>query len=348
MDRIVIDAGGTKFPTVALTLTSNSAYFASLLSGEWKESADGEDEIFLDRDPVAFGKLLDYMRQGMIRVEDIDANVLILAEFLGIDKLLLAVKVRWYCNIGKGPVAAESDEAIAASFDEVHGGISKALSKGLFPFFLEQDDVNAEKDLAVMTVHTDDIQVVVREIKNGNLGPTIGCGDVFGALNGLHRNGYTSFGDPIERDLSFNQRESISFYRRRHSTMRIGDATSIFIPPHDENEKRRANAAKQFAVYIMNEADHTAWIIAPAEFIRGADQEVDEDNDISHPYSVATIENEDFYFWLERHNFTIPEIGYLLLGNKMFQKYINYLSRGLRVKCEIQIYSRLSSVQNEE
>lgn len=34
----------------------------------------------------------------MIKVEDIDADVLALAEFLGMERLLLAVKVRWYHN----------------------------------------------------------------------------------------------------------------------------------------------------------------------------------------------------------------------------------------------------------
>ena len=75
------------------------------------------------------------MRRGLIKVEDVDIGVLILAEFLGLERLILAAKVRWYCNIGKGPVSAESDEAIAVAFDEVHGGISKAISHGLFPFF---------------------------------------------------------------------------------------------------------------------------------------------------------------------------------------------------------------------
>ena len=336
--RIVIDVGGTKFLTVALTLTSNSTYFASLLCGDWRGLEDG---IFLDRDPVAFGKLLNYMRQGMIEVEDVNPDVMILAEFLGLDRLLLAVKVRWYCNIGKGPAAAESDDAIAALFDKVHGGISTAISNGLFPLFLKQDDVHAEKDLAIMTV-SDDMQVIVHEIVNGNPGPTIGCGGIFGALNGLHRNGYTLPGNRMRRDLAFNHRESIPFSRRRHSRMRIGDATSIFIPTRDEIDRRRDNAAKQFAVYIMNEAERQVWILAPAGFIRVAGEEVDEVNDISNPYSVATIqeeEDDELYFWLERHNFTTPEMW--ILGNEVFQnEYINFLSRGLKTKCNIQIYSR--------
>ena len=125
--RIVVDVGGTKFLTAAETLTSNSTYFTSLLRGDWSKSAfhghhGEEDDIFLDQDPVAFGRLLEYMRRGMIKVDDVDIDILILAKFLGLDILILAAKVCWYCNIGKGPVSAKFDEDIAATFDEVHGG----------------------------------------------------------------------------------------------------------------------------------------------------------------------------------------------------------------------------------
>ena len=84
------------------------------------------------------------MQRGTIKVDDAKNNVLILAEFLGLDRLILAAKVRWYCNIGKGPVSAEqSDKDIAAAFNGVHGGILKAISDGLFPFFLKQDDARS-------------------------------------------------------------------------------------------------------------------------------------------------------------------------------------------------------------
>jgi hypothetical protein len=99
-DRIVIDVGGTKFVTATQTLKSNSTYFTSLLSGQWMESSsnndNGQELLFLDQDPVTFGKLLGFMRRGMIKIEDIDIDVLLLAEFLGLERLLLGVKVRWY------------------------------------------------------------------------------------------------------------------------------------------------------------------------------------------------------------------------------------------------------------
>jgi len=70
---VTLNVGGTKFITSASTLTNNSAYFDSLLSGNW---ADSQNEIFLDRNPIAFAKLLDYMRDNIIKVEDIDTHVL--------------------------------------------------------------------------------------------------------------------------------------------------------------------------------------------------------------------------------------------------------------------------------
>lgn len=55
-DRITLDVGGTKFVSAASTLTANSTYFASLLSGNWCDDANDCDEIFLDQNPVPFEK----------------------------------------------------------------------------------------------------------------------------------------------------------------------------------------------------------------------------------------------------------------------------------------------------
>ncbi|KAL7523553.1 hypothetical protein ACHAXR_000232, partial [Thalassiosira sp. AJA248-18] len=149
-DRVTLDVGGTKFVAAASTLTQNSAYFKTLLSDiNWSESNDGVEGVFIDQGPEAFGKLLAYMRRGLIKVEDIDSDVLALAEFLMMEKFLLAVKARWYVNIGKGPVLYRDDEAEGSSFDEElaaalfdqeHGGVLKAISAGLFPQFLKQNE----------------------------------------------------------------------------------------------------------------------------------------------------------------------------------------------------------------
>ena len=238
--RIVVDVGGNKFLTATKTLTSNSTYFASLLRGDWSESAthDGKEDVFLDQDPVAFGKLLIYMQRGMIKVDDVDIDVLTLAEFLGLDRLILAAKVCWYCNIGKGPVSAKSDEDIAAAFDEVHGGISKAISNGLFPFFLKQDDVNADKDYAVITVFLEDEVEPAVFVDKMNDTPitSIDCGGIIGACNRLQAEGFTLPGRTLNVDAAYTGDGLISymsFSRRRHSAIRSGNATAIFIPTRD-------------------------------------------------------------------------------------------------------------------
>jgi len=75
-----------------------------------------------------------------------------------------------------------------------------------------------------MTVSIGSMNVVVNEIVNGTTtGPTIDC-------YGLHANGYTTFGDRLHRVFPYTHRHSLSFTRRRHSTIRIGDATHILIP----------------------------------------------------------------------------------------------------------------------
>lgn len=208
------------------------------------ESSSNDDgqELFLDQDPVTFGKLLGFMRRGMIKIEDIDIDVLILAEFLGLERLLLGVKIRWYCNIGKGPVDLESDEAIATAFDRVHGGILKAISNNLFQYFHEQDNVKAEMDRAIMTIYGGGSlgkAVSVNKIVNGTCGEPIVCGGLFGALNGLHASGFTSPGKKLKRDFTYNNRVLYSFSRRRHSAIRTCDATSIFILTQDEIKARR-------------------------------------------------------------------------------------------------------------
>ena len=364
--RIVVDVSGTKFLTAAETLTSNSTYFASLLRGNWSESAfhghhGEEDDIFLDQDPVAFGKLLGYMRRGMIKVDDVDIDVLILAEFLGLDRLILAAKVRWYCNIGKGPVSAKSDEDIAAAFDEVHGGISKAISNGLFPFFLKQDDVNADKDYAVMTVFLEG-GVFVHQIVNGTpiqdlvISGGVNLG-IFGACNGLQADGFTSPGHALNDDDEYTGKVRMSFSRRKHSAIRNGNATAIFIPTHDEMDKMRANSAKQFAVCITNaDEDSAAYIIAPAEF-GSANETVDVVNyysaNISNPYSEAIIrlnEEEDrdkLYDWLLTHNFTTPET-WVLESDMIRSWFIDLFSLRFSSKSEIQVFSRPLLLAHQE
>jgi hypothetical protein len=295
------------------------------------ESVDNmEDDLFLDQDPYVFGKLLSFMRTGMMKAEDIDIYILFLAEYLGMEKLLVAVKVRWYCNIGKGPVDLDSDDAIAVAFDSLHGGITKAIRNGLFQYFHKQDNVNADKDLAVVTMNLEQEEdenhdhVQVNEIVHGTAGLTIYCRKFIGALNGLHANGYTSFEYQMKRDVhlirhdeeifmseALDLQAKFVFSRRKHYVLLHGNSSAILIPTNDEIEMNRQNAARQFALFVRtrrNTNDHISlkWIIFPAELNDG-----DGEN---NPYSTAfmhtnseiegAMTDEEINVWLEKHNFT--------------------------------------------
>ena len=289
-DRITVDVGGTKFITSVSTLTSNSAYFASLLSDNWIQSNNGDDEIFIDQDPDPFKVLLAYMRDGMIRVGEINARVLALAEFLGIERLLLAVKIRWYHNIGKGSVLTTADE-IAAAFDQKYGGIMKAISAGLFPHFLKQDDIHAERDFAIMRIEDDpDNRVKVKEV--GKPIPEQRASSNIGGLNGLHRKGYTKY----EKQL--RTKSTYTFSRRKHFLLK-SEATHIFIP---SDEEVGSGYTKQFAVVISEFGGPNGKLtIAPSEF----DQDESKRSDI---FWHAPIYGTDP--WLEDHGFTTHEEEY--------------------------------------
>ena len=131
VDRVVVDVGGTRFCTSTSTLTASSSYFQRLFSDRWASSS--EDECFLDGDPEPFAILLSYMRRGHLDLpESLAQRVLLEAEFLGVDSLLVEVKARAHRNLH--PEFRDcSDANAAASFDAEHGGLRDALRSGVLP-----------------------------------------------------------------------------------------------------------------------------------------------------------------------------------------------------------------------
>ena len=336
-DRVVLDVGGTKFITSASTLTSNSAYFASLLSDNWIESNIGDDEIFIDQIPSVFSILLDYMRRGSIKIKDVDTDVIFLAEFLGIERLLLAIKVRWYCNIGKGPVVATDDE-IAVAFDQEHGGIMKAISSGLFQYFLKQNDIDAEKEFA--TFHISRLEAPgarpqskykLKEI--GKPGPERNTGGISGALNGLHLKGYTHH----ESQLKTN--ETYTFSRRKHITVSSSGVTDIFIPNDNETVVQEKNGhIKQFASVWRDLHDTNIAIAAPAEFY-------EDESKRSNPLrSVVIVPGPS---WLEENGFVTREDT----NEHIFKEHRNLAfkeHRKLADKLKEKIFSRVISKERDD
>jgi hypothetical protein len=123
-------------------------------------------------------------------------------------------------------------------------------------------------------------------------------------------------------------------------------------------DKRRANSAKQFALYMRIDeeasASADAFIHAPAEFIGGVDETADIVDEVSNPYAVAEMSQPDgdgndgnFNFWLLKHNFTTPETW--ILESDVFRHwFIDFYSRRMQVTCDVQIYSRPLSLARQE
>ena len=102
----------------------------------------------------------------------------------------------------------------------------KAISAGLFPSFLKQDDINAEKDYAsfsiIETTEGDNNRSLLFSVKESvNQDPyQFIVGGPTGALNGLHLKGYNVH--EKELDLSpvntaTGAKVTYMFSRRRHS-----------------------------------------------------------------------------------------------------------------------------------
>ena len=128
--RVELDVGGTRFVSSRSSLEGASSYFRALF-GRW--SSD-EQPLFLDCDADAFQVLLSYIRlpSSVILPQEtgLATRVLGLAEYLGVDGFLAAVKTRAHANMH--PDDAEVDDPVAA-FDEEAGTLQQALERGLLP-----------------------------------------------------------------------------------------------------------------------------------------------------------------------------------------------------------------------
>ena len=319
---VTLNVGGTKFITSLTILICNSTYFESRLSLQWSRDEDNDilpNELFIDEEPEPFRILLRYMRRGRINDEDINTDVLSLAEFLGIERLLTAVKIRWYCNIGKGPILGlAKEEDIATTFDNEHGGIQKAISSGLFPFFLKPNNISAEKDLAVFTISTPieyDINTHTYSVyEAGTDHQEEEAGGIIGALNGLYANGYTVH--KIQSDRANRFQMVMTFSRRRHSQLvqLASDSTSILTPSDEEEVHNRAESGyiKQFALLLEEKVNASEVTIGP-------DIDNYSSTDNPSPYAITILDGRGP--WLEEHGFIEREEEY----EELFAGYIKSL-----------------------
>ena len=101
----------------------------------------------------------------------------------------------------------------------------KAISAGLFPSFLKQDDINAEKDYAsfsiIETTEGDNNRSLLFSVKESvNQDPYQFIGGPTGALNGLHLKGYNVHENELDLspvNTATGAKVTYMFSRRRHS-----------------------------------------------------------------------------------------------------------------------------------
>lgn len=331
-DRVVLNVGGKTFVTAASTLTSNSTYFEAMFSQLWNaDGSSSKEEIFLDQDPVAFGKLLAYMRQGLISVDDIDTGVLAQAEFLGMDKLLRGVKVRAYLNLN--PTFAGTDEEADAAFMEEHGGILEALSAGIVPGACKEAPF-MQKDYAMLEFPPEELeQPDVSEISTTCNEDDVPSGRVtlIGALNWLSWHGYTKH----EPDLGTASRRG-NIYRFSRPRRNKSSATGIFTPStagaYDPSED---NWKKQYALIQQEKLLSGLAIQAPAVLDPSSGDGRGRHNIVVHDNADITRK------WAQENGFSQREkgLGSLFYAYIKFQLQIQF-PRSSKVQTSFKIVSK--------
>ena len=105
----------------------------------------------------------------------------------------------------------------------------KAISDGLFSYFLNQNKADAEKDYAVLTILPRNTEVPNNfGVKEAGTGLEFRASHIIGALNALHLKGYSN----MEKELTVisDHNRSYTFSRRKHSNNIASGTTNILIP----------------------------------------------------------------------------------------------------------------------
>lgn len=260
-DRVILDVGGKQFVTARSTLIANSSYFAAKFSDRWTPTPGEDDEdddecccCFVDQNPTPFAALLEYMREGVIRIEDLDAKVLIQAEYLGIDTLIAAVKVASYVNMQ--PNFSGSEEEAIQEFDSKYGGITRAITSGHLPRYLktriEGKDDYAILEFPPMEFYSDFVRIKSSKLENGGKNFPL-----LGAINWLHFHGYTDLEEELKAD--FRGGDQITFSRKSLCSLDF-PSTHILIGW----KTRKPHVRKTFAL-SMSDREQSIVLYVPQE-----------------------------------------------------------------------------------
>mmetsp|Transcript_4493 Transcript_4493/g.10078 ORF Transcript_4493/g.10078 Transcript_4493/m.10078 type:complete len:303 (+) Transcript_4493:290-1198(+) len=237
------------------------------------------------------------MRSGMIQVSEVNKNVLLLAEFLGMETLVSATKIRWLVNLGRGPSLSDdsSDADIVAAFDEEYGGISEAIGAGLFPSFLAMNPPSkSQSEVAeiAMTPRPDGGNTVVAREFVGREGPNeTQCGPL-SAVNGLCSKGYVPSCSHVAYDYECRGDEArgdeypevqLLLLRRRKYIQLLPRTEHVFAPSDEDRQVKSTLTRFQYACLIIHMGGQVDAILAPPEF--SSDESVR-----SNPFGVAVIQ----------------------------------------------------------
>ena len=116
LDRVVLNIRGTHIEVSKKLLMESSIFFRNKFHNDWAM----ETTPFLDQDPADFLIILKFMTRGRIEQSQLSLEVLEVAEYLGIERLLDAIKVQM-CWMG-------TDERSIDKFHEEYGTISNAIT----------------------------------------------------------------------------------------------------------------------------------------------------------------------------------------------------------------------------
>jgi hypothetical protein len=126
--KFKLDVGGTVFCTTRDTLVGGgSEFFAAALSGNFAGGLEGDcdngEPFYVDRSPVTFSILLEYMRTGVLLCPDRNllAAVLLEAEYYMMTALLEDVKSTCYINLN----LPQPVRSLVVSEENIQNGISE-------------------------------------------------------------------------------------------------------------------------------------------------------------------------------------------------------------------------------
>jgi len=133
--RVKLDVGGQIFATSESTLSNKkSGFFSAMFSGRWSINKEEDGSIFIDRDPLIFGHILNYLRgeefpiskMGQIELERLKKD----KEFYQIDSQeLIEVERDSFDPLSCGPGIQLSENNLTAT-SAMRGYCSVVSCKG--------------------------------------------------------------------------------------------------------------------------------------------------------------------------------------------------------------------------